>query len=144
TLERVIIGCCEVDGGGGGGGDVFGGGVFGGSVVFNGDGVGKGVRVKAPISMMIVRVPEKDKWCGARGKFMRDVIVDRGEGEDIKYGYCKNRKKTVKTGQTRTRERKKNTRARRMLPKSYTSPNAPIGGNPQGECHADARKHTKG
>ncbi|GJY40456.1 hypothetical protein Tco_0427726 [Tanacetum coccineum] len=26
---------------------------------------------------------------------------------------------------------------------SYTSPNAPIGGNPQGECHADARKHTK-
>ncbi|GKE75928.1 hypothetical protein Tco_1537969, partial [Tanacetum coccineum] len=26
---------------------------------------------------------------------------------------------------------------------SYTSSKAPIGGNPQGECHADARKHTK-
>ncbi|GJR51095.1 hypothetical protein Tco_1401616 [Tanacetum coccineum] len=46
--------------------------------------------------------------------------------------------------------RKENTRAGRMLSKrnpppwqSYTSPNAPIGGNPQGECHADARKHTK-
>ncbi|GJZ48110.1 hypothetical protein Tco_0601942 [Tanacetum coccineum] len=36
TLERVPIGCCEVDGGGGGGGgggEVFGGEVFGGSVV---------------------------------------------------------------------------------------------------------------
>nr|GEU68230.1 hypothetical protein [Tanacetum cinerariifolium] len=85
NLKRVIIGCCEVDGGGGGGGDVFGGGVFGGSVVFSGDGVGNEVRgfvsgvacgvvcgvVKAPISMMIVRVPEKDRWCGARGKFVR-------------------------------------------------------------------------
>nr|GEY37004.1 hypothetical protein [Tanacetum cinerariifolium] len=38
TLERVTIGCCEVDGGGGGGGKVFGG-----SVVFSGDGVGNGV-----------------------------------------------------------------------------------------------------
>ncbi|GJR60279.1 hypothetical protein Tco_1502441 [Tanacetum coccineum] len=117
TLERVTIGCCEVDGGGGGGGEVFGGGVFGGSVVFSGDGVGNGVRgvvcgvacgvvcgvvcgglswshgaegkdsfvkcdmtgnddfvgvqVKAPISTMIVRVPEKDRWCGTRGKFVR-------------------------------------------------------------------------
>ncbi|GJU86722.1 hypothetical protein Tco_1294268 [Tanacetum coccineum] len=45
TLERVIIGCCEVcgGGGGGGGGGVFDGGVFGGSVVFSGDGVGNGV-----------------------------------------------------------------------------------------------------
>ncbi|GKF71978.1 hypothetical protein Tco_0208092, partial [Tanacetum coccineum] len=82
TLERVPIGCCEVDGGGG---EVFGGEVFGGSVVFSGDGVGNGVRgvvcgvacgvvcgvVRAPISMMIVRVPEKDRWCGARGKFVR-------------------------------------------------------------------------
>ncbi|GJX01870.1 ribonuclease H-like domain-containing protein [Tanacetum coccineum] len=39
---------------------------------------------------------------------------------------------------------KENTKAGRMLSKSYTSPNAPIGGNLQGECHADARKHTKG
>ncbi|GJS94521.1 hypothetical protein Tco_0801489 [Tanacetum coccineum] len=106
TLERVTIGCCEVDGGGGGGG----GEVFGGSVVFSGDGVGNGVRgvvcgvvcgvglswshgaewkdsfvkcdmtgnndfvgvqVKALISTMIVRVLEKDKWCGTRGKFVR-------------------------------------------------------------------------
>nr|GEU76191.1 DEAD-box ATP-dependent RNA helicase 35 [Tanacetum cinerariifolium] len=87
TLERVTIGCCEVDGGGGDGGDVFGGGVFGGSVVFGGDGVGNRVigvvcggiclgevgvvrrrsamgEVKVPISTMIVRVPEKDRWCG--------------------------------------------------------------------------------
>ncbi|GKD60891.1 hypothetical protein Tco_1298400 [Tanacetum coccineum] len=66
---------------GGGGGEVFGGGVFGGSVVFSGDGVSNGVRgvacgvvcgvVKTPISIMIVRVPEKDRWCGARGKFVR-------------------------------------------------------------------------
>ncbi|GJY04697.1 hypothetical protein Tco_0370637 [Tanacetum coccineum] len=81
TLERVTIGCCEVDGGGGGGGELFGGGVFGGSVVFSGDGVGNRVRgvvcgvacgvvfgvVKASISMMILKVPEKDRWCGARG-----------------------------------------------------------------------------
>ncbi|GJU62210.1 hypothetical protein Tco_1244045 [Tanacetum coccineum] len=86
TLERVTIGCYEVDGGsGGGGGEVFGCEVFSGSVVFSGDGVGNGVRgvvcgvacgvvcgvIKAPISTMIVRVPEKDRWCGARGKFMR-------------------------------------------------------------------------
>ncbi|GKC00003.1 hypothetical protein Tco_0986139 [Tanacetum coccineum] len=92
TLEHVTIGCCEVDGGGGD--EVFGGGVFGGSVVFSGDGVGNEVRgvvcvllyglvvvvvcgwclferevgalVKAPISMMILRVPKKDKWCGTR------------------------------------------------------------------------------
>ncbi|GJZ69365.1 hypothetical protein Tco_0632915 [Tanacetum coccineum] len=30
-----------------------------------------GVQVKAPISAMIVRVPEKDRWCGSRGKFVR-------------------------------------------------------------------------
>ncbi|GJR80154.1 hypothetical protein Tco_0150939 [Tanacetum coccineum] len=29
------------------------------------------VQVKAPISAMIVRVPEKDRWCGTRGKFVR-------------------------------------------------------------------------
>ncbi|GKD39148.1 hypothetical protein Tco_1259355, partial [Tanacetum coccineum] len=34
-----------------------------------------GVQVKATISAMIVRVPEKDRW---------DVIVDGGGGEDIK------------------------------------------------------------
>nr|GEX63036.1 meiotic nuclear division protein 1 homolog isoform X1 [Tanacetum cinerariifolium] len=90
-----------VFGGGVFGGGVFGGGVFGGSVMFSGDGVGNGVRgglswshraegkdsfvkcdmtgnddfvgvqVKALISMMIVRVPKKDRWCGARGKFVR-------------------------------------------------------------------------
>ncbi|GKD57227.1 hypothetical protein Tco_1290614 [Tanacetum coccineum] len=30
-----------------------------------------GVQVKAPISTMIVRVPEKDRWCGTRGTFVR-------------------------------------------------------------------------
>ncbi|GKC67736.1 hypothetical protein Tco_1100334, partial [Tanacetum coccineum] len=44
-----------------------------------------GVQVKAPISAMIVRVPEKDRWCGTRSKFMRGVIVDGGGGEDIKH-----------------------------------------------------------
>ncbi|GKB75945.1 hypothetical protein Tco_0942840 [Tanacetum coccineum] len=29
-----------------------------------------GVQVKAPVSTMIVSVPEKDRWCGARGKFV--------------------------------------------------------------------------
>ncbi|GJU94685.1 kinase-like domain, phloem protein 2-like protein [Tanacetum coccineum] len=80
TIERVTIGCCEVGGGGGGGGVVVGGVDF-----VCGDGVGRGVGgvncgvvygfvygvVKAPISAMIVRVPEKDKWCGTRGKFVR-------------------------------------------------------------------------
>nr|GEX61664.1 hypothetical protein [Tanacetum cinerariifolium] len=53
----------------------------GGGEVFSGDGVGNGVEgvvcvvacgvvcgvVKTPISAMIVRVPEKDRWCGTRG-----------------------------------------------------------------------------
>ncbi|GJV23607.1 hypothetical protein Tco_1376302, partial [Tanacetum coccineum] len=30
-----------------------------------------GVQVKASISMMIVRVPKKDRWCGTRGKFVQ-------------------------------------------------------------------------
>nr|GEW28412.1 hypothetical protein [Tanacetum cinerariifolium] len=30
-----------------------------------------GVQVKASISSMIVRVPEQDRWCGTRGKFVR-------------------------------------------------------------------------
>ncbi|GJU35472.1 hypothetical protein Tco_1183826 [Tanacetum coccineum] len=30
-----------------------------------------GVQVKAPIFTMIVSVPEKDRWCGTRGKFVR-------------------------------------------------------------------------
>ncbi|GKB09969.1 hypothetical protein Tco_0843892 [Tanacetum coccineum] len=41
-----------------------------------------GVQFKALISIMIVRIPEKDRWCGTRG---RDVIVDGGRGEDIKH-----------------------------------------------------------
>ncbi|GJU99160.1 reverse transcriptase domain-containing protein [Tanacetum coccineum] len=43
-----------------------------------------------------------------------DTLEPTQEGA-VEYGYCKNLKKTVKTGQTRTRERKENTRARRML-----------------------------
>ncbi|GKA11863.1 hypothetical protein Tco_0691409 [Tanacetum coccineum] len=89
TLECVTIGCCEVGGGGGG--------VIGGVSVVCGDGVDSIVGgvvygfvygivcgvVKAPISTMIVSIPEKDRWCGTRGK---DVIVDGGGGEDIKRG----------------------------------------------------------
>ncbi|GJY55137.1 tyrosine--tRNA ligase 1, cytoplasmic-like protein [Tanacetum coccineum] len=47
------------------------------------------------------------------------VVLIGGEAMVIegRYGYCKNLKKTVKTGQTRTRERKENTRAGRMLSK---------------------------
>ncbi|GJY20708.1 ribonuclease H-like domain-containing protein [Tanacetum coccineum] len=37
----------------------------------------------------------------------------------LRYEYCKNLKKMVKTGQTRTRERKENTRARRTLSKVH-------------------------
>ncbi|GKC65869.1 hypothetical protein Tco_1098467 [Tanacetum coccineum] len=64
-------GCCEV------GGDGGGGGVVSGVCVVCGDGVDRGVGdvdcgvVKAPISAMIIRVPEKDRWCGTRGKFVR-------------------------------------------------------------------------
>ncbi|GJY90169.1 hypothetical protein Tco_0505365 [Tanacetum coccineum] len=58
------------------------------------------------------------------------------------YGYCKNLKKTVKTGQTRTWERKENTRAGRMLSKSYTSPKLLIGGNPQEGTWWHCKKHT--
>ncbi|GKC58399.1 hypothetical protein Tco_1085997, partial [Tanacetum coccineum] len=32
--------------------------------------VGLFMVVKAPVSTMIVSVPEKDRWCGARGKFV--------------------------------------------------------------------------
>ncbi|GJR41233.1 hypothetical protein Tco_1216917 [Tanacetum coccineum] len=41
----------------------------------------------------------------------------------LMYGYCKNLKKTVRTGQTRTWERKENTRAGRMLSKGSSSNN---------------------
>ncbi|GJW04233.1 reverse transcriptase domain-containing protein [Tanacetum coccineum] len=44
-----------------------------------------------------------------------------------KYGYCKNIKKTVKTGQTQTWERKENTRAGRMLSKVMFEPVATDG-----------------
>ncbi|GJU82417.1 hypothetical protein Tco_1284782 [Tanacetum coccineum] len=78
TLERVTIGCCEVDGGGGGGGGVVAGGVG----VVCGDGVGRGV---GGVDCGVV--------CGVvcQGTDIRDdckdVIVDRGRGEDIKsYG----------------------------------------------------------
>ncbi|GJS10800.1 hypothetical protein Tco_0367596 [Tanacetum coccineum] len=70
TLKRVTIRCYEVGGGGGGGlvGDV--GVVCGDSVDRGVGGVDCGV-VKASISAMIVRVPEKDRWCGTRGKFVQ-------------------------------------------------------------------------
>ncbi|GKB24108.1 retrovirus-related pol polyprotein from transposon TNT 1-94 [Tanacetum coccineum] len=40
---------------------------------------------------------------------------------NLKYGYCKNHKKTVKTGQTRTQERKSTQRAGRKLSKVKSS-----------------------
>ncbi|GKA45285.1 hypothetical protein Tco_0738081 [Tanacetum coccineum] len=54
--------------------------------------------------------------------------------EKAKYGYCKNYKKTVKTGQTRTRERKENTRARRMLSRD------PMIGRMQGQDQMDEER----
>ncbi|GJY78413.1 hypothetical protein Tco_0484214, partial [Tanacetum coccineum] len=68
--------------GGGGGGEVFGGGVFGGSVVFSGDGVGNRVRevyvvrrrsAMGEVSRLSSKnwVPEKDRWYRTRGKFVR-------------------------------------------------------------------------
>nr|GEV58716.1 hypothetical protein [Tanacetum cinerariifolium] len=33
-----------------------------------------GVRVKEPISTMIVRVPKKDRWCGTRGKYFNGKL----------------------------------------------------------------------
>nr|GEZ93831.1 hypothetical protein [Tanacetum cinerariifolium] len=88
TLERVLIGCCKVGGGGGGVGIVCGDGVDSrvGGFSWSHGAKGKdsfvkydmtrnydfvGVQVKAPISTMIVSVPEKDRWCGMRGKFVR-------------------------------------------------------------------------
>ncbi|GJZ23380.1 hypothetical protein Tco_0560839 [Tanacetum coccineum] len=73
TLERVIIGCCEVCGGGGGGG-VFDGGVFGGSVVFSGE---VGVVRRRSAMGEVSRLSSKN-WS-------RDAIVDRGGGDDIKF-----------------------------------------------------------
>ncbi|GJS80459.1 hypothetical protein Tco_0730340 [Tanacetum coccineum] len=45
------------------------------------------------------------------GEKVRELV------ETPRYGYCKNLKKTVKTGQSRTRERKSTQRAGRMLSK---------------------------
>nr|GEX72380.1 DNA glycosylase [Tanacetum cinerariifolium]GEX75945.1 DNA glycosylase [Tanacetum cinerariifolium] len=76
TLERVTIGFCEVDGGGGGG-EVFGGGVFGCSVVFSGDGVGNGVGgVVCVVACQDIDIGNdckgtRERWCGTRGKFVR-------------------------------------------------------------------------
>nr|GEY94863.1 hypothetical protein [Tanacetum cinerariifolium] len=74
TLERVTIGRCEVGGGGG----VFDGGVFGGSVVFSGDGVGNrvggvvcGVACQGTDIHDDCKGTREDRWCGTRGKFVR-------------------------------------------------------------------------
>ncbi|GJW14124.1 DNA-binding WRKY transcription factor [Tanacetum coccineum] len=79
TLERVTIGCCEV--GGGGGGVVGGVGVVCGDSVYRGvGGVDCGAVcgfVKTPISAMIVRVPEKDRWCGTRGVSLLMEVEER-------------------------------------------------------------------
>ncbi|GKB94042.1 hypothetical protein Tco_0980179 [Tanacetum coccineum] len=70
----------------------------------------------------------------------RAIVVKMALGTDI----AKITRKRLKPDNHGHGNGKENTRAGRMLSKSYTSPNAPIGGNPQEECHADARKHTKG
>ncbi|GJS32772.1 putative ribonuclease H-like domain-containing protein [Tanacetum coccineum] len=46
-----------------------------------------------------------------------EVFAPVARIEAIRYGYCKNLKKMIKTGQTRTRERKSTQRAGRMLSK---------------------------
>ncbi|GJY42552.1 hypothetical protein Tco_0429822, partial [Tanacetum coccineum] len=46
-----------------------------------------------------------------------DCLLSLDEQICPRYGYCKNHEKTVKAGQTRTRERIENTRAGRMLSK---------------------------
>ncbi|GJW27773.1 putative reverse transcriptase domain-containing protein [Tanacetum coccineum] len=46
------------------------------------------------------------------------LFTNRASSSTTRYGYCKNRKKTVKTGQTRTRDRIECTRAGRMLSRS--------------------------
>ncbi|GKA70781.1 hypothetical protein Tco_0776920 [Tanacetum coccineum] len=77
----------------------------------------------------------------------RTVHSDQDSGGTDNAKISRKRSKPDKYGHGNGKEC---TRAGRMLSKrnpppwqSYTSPNAPIGGNPQGECHADARKHTK-
>ncbi|GJZ84792.1 hypothetical protein Tco_0650131 [Tanacetum coccineum] len=113
TLERVTIRYCEVGSGGGGGGVIRGVGVVyddsvnsgvRGEVCVSHEDEGKdsfvqcnikrnddfvGVQFKAPISTMIVSVPEKDRWCGTRGKFMRwnDVRVTKAS-KRAKVGVC--------------------------------------------------------
>ncbi|GJS28352.1 hypothetical protein Tco_0488972 [Tanacetum coccineum] len=58
---------------------------------------------------MICANQEPNYWCSWQ-------IVQVMPGHlAARYGYCKNLKKTVKIGQTQTRERKDNTRAGRML-----------------------------
>ncbi|GJZ91910.1 hypothetical protein Tco_0663975 [Tanacetum coccineum] len=81
-------------GGGVGGGGGGGGGVVGGVGVVCGDGVNRGVGgvvcgfvsgVKAPISAMIIRVPEKDRWCGTRGKFVRGKRCEKNYSSVRRY-----------------------------------------------------------
>ncbi|GKA77334.1 hypothetical protein Tco_0783795 [Tanacetum coccineum] len=64
---------------------------------------------------MSLHVPQEGskEYVGGGGGTLRG-----GDVGEFKYGYCKNLKKTVKTGQTQTRERKENTRAGRMLSKN--------------------------
>ncbi|GKD43134.1 hypothetical protein Tco_1267779, partial [Tanacetum coccineum] len=80
TLERVTIGCCEVGGGGGGGGS-------GGVGAVCGDGVDRGLEVLIVelfvglfVGLLFVVVFVDEKW-------VWDVIVDGGGGEDIKSQY---------------------------------------------------------
>ncbi|GKE29666.1 hypothetical protein Tco_1445050, partial [Tanacetum coccineum] len=90
TLERVTIGCYEVGGGGGG--------VVGGVGVVCGDGVDRGVG-GVDYGVVCGVICGGFSWShGAEGKdsfvkcdmtrnddFVRDVIVDRSGGEDIKH-----------------------------------------------------------
>ncbi|GKC46062.1 hypothetical protein Tco_1063784, partial [Tanacetum coccineum] len=82
----------------------------------------------------------------------------RRNSRDDTYGYSKNRKKTVKTGQTRTRDGKDCTRAEDLIARKdktkrfeyqatrwqkETSPKHLIGRDPQGMTRGIEKKHTK-
>ncbi|GJZ55090.1 reverse transcriptase domain-containing protein [Tanacetum coccineum] len=56
------------------------------------------------------------------------------------YGYCKNLKKTVKTGQTRTQERKSTQKAGRMLSKGKMSLSTLIGRDPRKNDTVDMKE----
>ncbi|GJS61273.1 hypothetical protein Tco_0656057 [Tanacetum coccineum] len=88
-------------------------------------------------------------WSGNFGKILNELSIETGmtektpntlDGGGIRYGYCKNHKKTVKAGQTRTREWKECTRAGSLIAKAAIA----ISCNPVQHSrtkHIDVRYH---